>query len=277
VSALLSHLLLCCRCVGSYAALAGAVVALGWLSLRLEGLPALRLGPWLGINAPLVVVDAGHGGQDGGAVANGLTEKKLALEIAQRVRHYLEGQGLRVQMTREGDVFLPLQERSAMADRVGASALVSLHLNTSVAAPEVKGIETYFSSQKPLEAQRSLQARLSLPPDQQQVQDDRGACLARSIQYHACLATKADDRGVRERNYVVVTHSACPAALVECGFLTHLRESRKLANEAYRDQLAKGIAHGVAEFVKAQQFRPERWQGAATVLANALASPDAEP
>lgn len=248
------------RGTAAFVVLAAGFGSLGWLSVRLDQVCWIDLSPWQSSDgiprrSPLVVVDAGHGGHDGGAVANGMVEKTVALDLAQRLRRALEAQGARVVLTRETDVFLPLEQRSAFAEQHGAAAFVSLHLNTSVAATAVSGIETYFATHKSLQAQRALQARLSVS-DSQPVRDERGEVLARSIQQHVCRMAGAVDRGCRERGYAVVMNTACPAVLVECGFLTNDGESARLRDEAYRDMLAQGLARGVVEFLQTQEARP---------------------
>ena len=132
-------------------ALAGALTALGWLALRLEALPSVQIRPWELESAPLVIVDAGHGGQDGGAVAGGLIEKDLSLTLARQVRDHLEKAGVRVRMTRDKDRFLELEERCQIAAEAKADAFVSVHLNTNPAA-EIHGIETYFATTQSLMA-----------------------------------------------------------------------------------------------------------------------------
>jgi len=214
----------------------------------------VRLAPWDVNGTPLVVLDAGHGGHDGGAVAGGTLEKKLTLELTLKLRDELIAHGLRVKMTRDRDVFLPLEERAAIADRCGADAFVSLHLNTSANA-EVSGIETYFTEKKSLAAQRALQAKLSLSGGS--VKDERGRWLAESLQRHACLATKAGDRGIKERSYAVISQTQVPAALIECGFLTHEKEAARLKKTDYQKQLIQGITTGITQFLKARQTRPE--------------------
>lgn len=263
------------RGTAAFAALAAGFACLGWLSVRLEQVCWVGLSPWqrsdrVPSRGPLVVVDAGHGGHDGGAVANGLVEKAVALDLAQRLRGALEAQGVRVVLTRETDVFLPLDQRSAFAEQHGAAAFVSLHLNTSVAATAVSGIETYFTTHKSLQAQRALQARLSVS-DSQPVRDERGEVLARSIQQHVCRAAGAVDRGCRERGYAVVMNTACPAVLVECGFLTNDVESARLRDAAYRDLLTQGVARGLVEFLQTQEARP--FHGVHPVAVQALGVP----
>ena len=220
----------------------------------METLPSVNLGPWDLEKIPLVVVDAGHGGHDGGAVAGGTLEKKLALALALRLRDELIALGLRVKMTRDSDVFLPLEERAALADEWQADAFISVHLNTS-ASPEVHGIETYYNERKSLAAQRALQAKWSLPNGP--VQDLRGRKLAESLQRHACRVTEAVDRGIKQRNYAVVSQTQVPAALIECGFLTHEAEAASLKNPDYQKKLTLAIAQGMAEFLKIQGGHPQ--------------------
>jgi N-acetylmuramoyl-L-alanine amidase len=239
MSSLQNLTLLTLRSLASYGALAVALGALGWQALRLEAIPAIQIQPWELDSAPLVVVDAGHGGHDGGAVANGFIEKNLSLTLARKVRDHLEKAGVRVRMTREKDRFLELEERCQIAAEVQADAFVSVHLNTS-AAPEVHGIETYFA------ATASLMSR----PAQAAGKSSKGEILAQILQRRACLTTKAEDRGIKDSQLIVVMRTPCPAALVECGFLTNKEESRRLGRTEYQDDLARGIAEGMVEFLK---------------------------
>src|SRR4029079_16673685 len=98
----------------------------------------------LGLGVSRIVIDAGHGGHDPGAQGNGINESELTLDIALRVQKLLEKQpGIDVVMTRDTDVFIPLQERTAIANRGGADLLLSIHANASRSAA-ARGIETYF-------------------------------------------------------------------------------------------------------------------------------------
>lgn len=241
-----SKLVLITRSGASYSALAGVVLALGWLARSLEAVPAVIIRPWELDSAPLVIVDAGHGGQDGGAVAGGLIEKNLSLTLAQKLRDQLQDLGMRVKMTRDRDVFIELEERSQIAKQAKATLFVSLHLNTSETA-SVHGIETYYAEQKSLSARGG-----------QGGSPGRNASewLARSVQLQACLGSKAEDRGIKAKNYAVVTHTPCPAVLVECGFLTHADEVAKLKQGEYQAALTQGIAKGVVEFIQSQPAQP---------------------
>ena len=218
----------------AFAALGGSAASLVWLERQNSALTAPTLPRW-DETAPLIIVDAGHGGHDGGAVANDIIEKNLALDLARRVKRELEAAGLRVRTTRNSDVFLPLEDRAALAAKHQAAAFVSVHLNTDGSGSDAEGIETYFADSSPLSARQFT----SKPAN--------SADFAAAVQRMVCTATKAQNRG---------TKASCPAVLVECGFITSDSESAKLKRESYRDQVAQGIADGVALFLQAQPARP---------------------
>lgn len=220
----------------AFSALGGSAFSLVWLRQQSEAVPLPQERLW-NEGVPVVVVDAGHGGHDGGAVANGVTEKNLSLDIAKRLRVELEAAGVRVVMTRSGDSFLTLDERAALAGVHQAAAFVSVHLNTDGDGNSAEGIETYFAENK------SLSAR-------QRPAEGGGAEFASIVQRMVCAATKAENRGAKARDYAVVARAACPAVLVECGFITSGSEVVRLKREDYRDQLANGIARGVVMYLQ---------------------------
>ena len=246
---LLSSTLQWLRFCSAFGALAVALGALAWHEQQLQFLPAVHLGPWETGKQPLVIVDAGHGGHDGGAVANGVVEKQLSLKLAHQLRRHLERLGLNVRMTREQDRFLELEERCQIAGQMQAAAFVSVHLNTNPDT-SIRGLETYFAGTGLLSRPASLAARTAA--------DSPGETLARRVQRHAVAATGAEDRGIKPSQLVVVVRTPCPAVLVECGFLTHAEEVRQLQREAYQEQLTQGIAAGVAEFLQARPTMPPR-------------------
>lgn len=229
----------------AFAALAGSALSLIWLEHQTTSIPNPASARW-DETAPLVIVDAGHGGHDGGAVANGITEKNLALDLARRLRRELETAGLRVRMTRDGDVFLPLEERAALATRLKAAAFVSVHLNTDGDGTAAEGIETYFADMKPLSARHTGLAASQTSAD-----------FAADVQRMICAATKAQNRGTKARSYAVVSQASCPAVLVECGFITNAAEAARLKRPDYGDKVASGIAQGVALFLAARPARAE--------------------
>ena len=90
------------------------------------------------------------------------------------------------------------------------------------------------------------------------IEDRRGEKLAGMIQRLVCKRVGAEDRGAKERNYTVVHHPACPAVLVECGFITHPAEAAQIKKEEHRERLAAGIAEAVCAFLHTQELKP-RW------------------
>ncbi len=205
---------------------------------------------------PWVVVDAGHGGQDGGSVHNGIIERTLTLDIAERVETHLKKAGLRVKMTRSTNVYVDLEERSEIANRTNAAAFVSIHLNANLNT-SVSGLEVYYSPQKTLRAKRLLQAALKLDHIQG-LEDGRSERLATAVQNAASSASGARNRGIRERGYTVVIGSSMPAVLVECGFISNPGEAAKIKTTSYREKLAQGIAKGVTTYLQAQAGNPMR-------------------
>jgi N-acetylmuramoyl-L-alanine amidase len=205
---------------------------------------------------PLVVVDAGHGGGDGGAVWNGIIEKDLTLKLALLLKAELEKGGAEVALTRSGDSYLTLGQRAARADKLRADALVSLHLNSTADNNRVRGMETYYSTGKSLAAARALQASLGLDSISG-LRDLRGRRLAMHVQKAAVAATGTLDRGIKESAYIVLNHAACPAILIECGFISNPEEARRLKTESHQKKLVTGIAKGILDYLAERQKSDE--------------------
>jgi N-acetylmuramoyl-L-alanine amidase len=172
--------------------------------------------------APLVVIDAGHGGHDRGGMPNQYyAEKEYALDVAKRLEAALRKAGFRTAMTRTGDYFVTLQDRAAIANRYRSNAVfVSIHFN-GAPNPDAHGIETYYHSGK------------------------MSAALARSIHAQVLRATGEEDRRVRSRGFSVLRNTRMPAVLCELGFLTNRDESRKIRSSSYRQRLADAVAAGI--------------------------------
>jgi N-acetylmuramoyl-L-alanine amidase len=249
------------RCLFSYGALLGAGTCL-WQAQSYweEQALAFRSGPnaWMdALRHHLVVVDAGHGGTDGGTQGFGVLEKKCSLAIADRVEKELHARGIRTRMTRSDDKYVELTERSAVANRNGASVFVSIHLNADATSDETAGVETYFCSRKRLGDLVKLRDRFEIAPGHA-FKDGRSEWLARTVQRAVCAATGASDRRARDSNYLVVMQAECPAVLVECGYLTNETESGRLATAAYQDKVAAAVAEGVKHFLLATSVNPRR-------------------
>lgn len=197
-----------------------------------------------------VLLDPGHGGTDRGARGPrlGIEEKRTVLDITRRVRFCLAREGVRVFLTRDGDRPVELDSRAAQAARVGADALVSIHLN-SAESSFPRGVETYVM---PVAGYPSTSSPVRGPGDRKFTPannfDHSSTILGYAIQKALLAKTGAPDRGLRRARFVVIKNAACPAALVECGFLSNRAEEQALFSEAYRDKIARGIAQGILNY-----------------------------
>jgi len=178
----------------------------------------------------IVVIDAGHGGYDPGAVVNNIYESSINLAVAIKVEELLKKEGISVYMMRSTDEYVGLYERAYVANIINASIFVSIHSN-SISNSSFKGIMTlvYPSSES-----------VALT----------GKELGRTIQKSILSTTGAIDRNVIDRpNLVVLNSTMIPAALVECGFMTNSEELSNLLNNDYQQKLAEGIAKGIIEAI----------------------------
>lgn len=174
-----------------------------------------------------VFIDAGHGGKDSGARANGLEEKDLNLKIALRVQRILQAQGIEVVMSRTTDKFLELREISSLANNSGADAFASIHIN-SATTTAAYGIETFYYPN-----------RMDSKP------------LADSVQKQLISSTGAYDRGVKTADFHVVRETKMPSILAECGFISNKSEAIKMSTNSYQELLASGISKGITNYLKA--------------------------
>ncbi|MCX7750866.1 MAG: N-acetylmuramoyl-L-alanine amidase [Candidatus Bipolaricaulota bacterium] len=184
--------------------------------------------PPLPVELAVVVLDAGHGGPDPGAVVAGVEEKDVNLAIALRVQRKAEAlPGLRVVLTRTGDVYPTLDERLELAESLGAKAYVSVHANY-YRDPKVCGVETWVDTGAGRESLR----------------------LAQALQEAVASTTGAPDRGVH-RQTLYLRRTPLPTALVEVGYLSCPAERAKLQDPAYQDRIASGILQGILAFLGA--------------------------
>lgn len=219
----------------------------------------------------IVVLDPGHGGRDHGATANGLREKELVLDLAQRVRRILIRHGVKVILTRERDVFVPLIDRADVANEVGAAAFVSIHANSVVVNPQrISGTETYYLATAQTASAReteriensvikyevesrwaTLNMRMKRMFLRQHFQRTRtkSISLAQKIQSRLGTVAVGKDRGIKPANFSVLRNVYAPAVLVEVGFLTHNTDAAYLARDDYRDRISNAIAQGILEFL----------------------------
>ena len=215
------------------------------------------------------MIDAGHGGDDHGARGRaGLLEKDLVLDVAKRLGARLRERGLRVVMTRTDDRFVPLEERTSIANDARADLFVSIHANASEARA-AKGIETFFVSldatddaaRKLAQAENAAFASSGGPAALEgdplmQILGDMIATehLVESQEFARLalgelLSKKgAISRGVKQAPFVVQMGVQMPASLVEIGFITNAREEGALATEAERKRIAENLASAIRQF-----------------------------
>jgi len=219
--------------------------------------PILRPYRYLGQRGSgVVVLDAGHGGRDGGAesVVHGWAEKDLALDIARRVRECLPRESWTVRMTRDSDVFIELEERARIAARWQPDVFISIHCNSGP-DPQANGIETYILTKA---GAASTNVREPAPASWCRFlpgnhHDAASAVLGFALQRRMLRGTEAQDRGLRHARFAVLRDAPCAAALVECGFLSNAAEARRLADPDYRDRIARAIAQAIMDYGAAVQ------------------------
>jgi N-acetylmuramoyl-L-alanine amidase len=183
----------------------------------------------------IIIVDAGHGGKDAGTNSKRekYEEKTLTLETAFLISEQLKKLGYKTLLTRNEDVYVPLETRAEIANSVNADLFVSIHYNFS-SSQEAEGIEVYYyKEEKKPTPQRIVQSK------------QLGAEVLKKVIVH----TGAESRGVKQANFAVVRETKMPAILIEAGFLSNPKEREKLRDQKYLQALAKGIAQGVDHYL----------------------------
>ena len=212
---------------------------------------------------PMIVIDAGHGGHDSGAVENGLREKDLTLDTALKLERCLREAGFPVVMTRRDDRFLELFDRAAIANKFTRALFVSIHFNDNT-TQSGDGVETFYAQKKAPFSDNGWsvagmfkdEAAATTPPD-------TGETFARAIQSSIVEDLGVTDRGAKPRQLAVVRLTRCPAVLVEGGFLNNPKEARLLAEDLYRERLASSSARGVQRYWRDQEHQARSGQLAA--------------
>src|SRR5437762_10104220 len=178
-----------------------------------------------------VVLDPGHGGFDKGAISGYGYEKDYALDLAQQLRPLLQAKGFRVIMTRESDVFVPLELRARIANATHDSIFVSLHFNATDRDPIASGFEIY--SLTPRGAPSTYQAWLTQMSIniQNGTEDDAASIELSCCIYHSLLGQIGEfDRGIKRARFAVLRLPKIPAVLNEAGYLTERGESSMMSN-----------------------------------------------
>jgi N-acetylmuramoyl-L-alanine amidase len=236
----------------------------------------------------LIELDAGHGGHDSGATGpSGVMEKDVVLDVTRRVARLVEnGLGVKVALSRDSDVFVPLRDRTNFANKQGADLFVSIHANAHPQAVS-EGVETYFlSSEASDNAARQVAATennvVQLESAASRRQGDvlksilwdlaqsefqeESSFMAETVQDSMSKSLNLVSRGVKQAGFYVLGGAAMPAILIEIGFLTNRKEEKKLATPEHREALARAIYAGLAEYKRRydQRLRTAQTQNPAT-------------
>ncbi|HKW76653.1 MAG TPA: N-acetylmuramoyl-L-alanine amidase [Terriglobales bacterium] len=245
----------------------------------------------LGLKIGKIVVDAGHGGHDTGTVGpNGLKEKDLVLDVALRLGKLLEKKlGAEVVYTRDDDTFIPLETRTAIANKEQADLFISVHANSS-SDPSARGVETYYLnftssrdaletaarenavSEKSIHELQDLVKKIAL---KEKIQESRefAADVQRSL-YNGLNARNPGlkNRGVKKAPFIVLIGANMPSILAEISFVSNPNDERKLKASVYRQRIAESLYKGIANYINGLSgvkvaSRLERQESAAAMAA----------
>ena len=218
-----------------------------------------------------IVIDAGHGGKDPGAVGyRGTKEKDIALDVAKRLeKKLIKNMDVKVVMTRDEDVFLRLSDRTKIANENNGSLFISIHTNAAEDR-RASGFETFLIGRSKNEYAARVAARENavlelegIPGQALTGEDLIQATIAQSgfaiysetfadlVQIEIKKRVQSRDRGVKQAGFVVLARASMPNVLVELGFISNPTEEKKLRSPQYRDQLATAIYRAVQRYEKA--------------------------
>lgn len=220
----------------------------------------------LGLGVSRIVIDPGHGGHDPGAQEKGLDEAELTLDIALRLEQLLQHEpGLQVVLTRRENVYVPLEERTAIANREEADLFLSIHANAS-RNPSARGVETYFLSFASSPEAEAVAARENSASagEMRQLPDiikaialnnklDESRDLAGMVQEALVSRLQRSNRnvrnlGVKKAPFVVLIGAAMPSVLAEVSFLTNRQELALLKNPTYKQRIAEALHAAVMRY-----------------------------
>jgi len=226
----------------------------------------------------VMVLDAGHGGHDTGAVGpGGLQEKDLVLDVTRRVARLVEDKlNVKVLLSRDGDHFVTLRDRTSFANKERADLFVSIHANAHREVASA-GVETYFLSSEATDSTARQVAALENSVVQLEKTPARGnrldavkailwdlaqsefqlesSRLAEVVQDSMTQSLRIPNRGVKQAGFYVLGGAAMPAVLIEIGFVTNPKEEKRLKESKYRDEIARAIYAGLAEYKKKYDAR----------------------
>ncbi len=230
---------------------------------------AMTIARQVGLGARRIVIDAGHGGHDPGTIGRaGLAEKDLVLDVALRLERLVRDElGAEVVMTRASDVFIPLEERTAIANSKGADLFLSIHANSSRSS-KARGIETYFLnfavdphaeevaarenaiSAATMKDLQGLVKAITLNSKINESRDFASAVHESMVQNLRRGYPEIQDRGVRTAPFYVLIGANMPSILAEIAFVSHPQEEKLLKTAGRRDEIARSLLLGVRSYLE---------------------------
>jgi len=222
----------------------------------------------LGLKVGRIVIDAGHGGHDTGTIGpNGLLEKDLVLDVSLRLGRLLQTKmGAEVIYTRDDDTFIPLETRTAIANKQQADLFVSVHANSSQDA-SARGVETYYLNFNPSPDALEVAARENAVSEKsvhelgdlvkkialkEKVEESREFATDVQRSLYQGLAGKErtmKDRGVKKAPFIVLIGANMPSILAEISFVSNPADERKLQTPEYRQKIAEALYRGIARYI----------------------------
>ena len=226
-----------------------------------------------------LVIDAGHGGKDAGAPGKYSYEKNINLKVALAFGRYVERNcpDVRVIYTRKTDVFIPLKERAAIANRNKADVFISIHTNSVASKKPISGLETYTMGMRRSDEKMSAAMRenevVLLEKDYQQhyegfdprspesyiifeMINDKNMLqsveLAKGIQKNVCRTANRPNKGVKQDAFLVLRETSMPACLIELGYITTASEEAYLNNPSNQEAMGLGIYQAFIEYKAAK-------------------------
>lgn len=220
-----------------------------------------------------IVIDAGHGGKDPGALGSKrIKEKYITLNIAKDLYKELKSKGFNVYLTRNRDKYISLRSRTRFANKKNADIFISIHANAAAKSRvrKAKGIETYFLSPARSKRAKRVAAHenkgdmdsmgyssqnilLTLLNRSKIISSQKMAIDIQKYMLHSLrkyYGKRILDGGVREGPFWVLVGAQMPAVLIEVGYVTHPTESKRIVTRSYQNRIAKGIANGVISYFK---------------------------
>ncbi len=223
---------------------------------------------------PVVVLDAGHGGHDPGAVANGIREKDINLKAVMELGSMLSEYGMDVRYTRKTDVYLKLAQRTAIANDNKANVFISIHCNAMPKGKNAAGLEFYImappsdkdamqlaiyenkeisggaeTAQDVQRADQKTKLLLKILGDMQQNDKINESTTLTEVLHSSAKASGLPMRKVRQAPFYVLRGAGMPSVLIEMGYLTDRTEARKLNTASYRNILCRSFAKGIADYI----------------------------